>query len=82
MNNQHFKLQHEDLSVSIFRHLMTENINVLAEFVSLKEGLGVHEFQLIELMIRPPERGQKLSDRWKYREFLCEVRCIPCMFKI
>ena len=65
--------QHEDLSVSIFRHLMTENVNVLAEFINLKENLGIHEFQLIELMIRPPEREQKLPDMWKCREFLCEV---------
>ena len=53
---------------------MTENINVLAEFVNLKEGLGIDEFKLIELMIRPPERRQKLPESWTHREFLCEVR--------
>ena len=42
-------------------------------FVSLKENLGVNEFKLIELMIRPLENGEKLLDPWKKREFLCEV---------
>ena len=46
---------------------------MLAEFVSLKEGLGIDDFKLIELMIRPPKRGQKLPEPWTKREFLCEV---------
>lgn len=46
---------------------------MLAEFVSMKENLGLNEFKLIELMIRPPEKGKKVPDLWKKREFLCEV---------
>ena len=62
---------------------MTENMNVLAEFVNLKEGLGIDEFKLIELMIRPLERRQKLPEPWTCREFLCEVReCVASSFVI
>lgn len=44
---------------------------MLAEFVN--EGLGVNDVKLIELMIKP-NVGEKLSDPWKGREFLCEVK--------
>ena len=75
-------LQHEDLSVSIFRRLVAENIDVLAEFVNLKEGVGIKDFKLIELMIRPPKPGlgqkSKLPEPWKDREFLCEVLYKVC----
>lgn len=47
-----------------------ENPGVLAQFVDLKCGLGVDEFKLIELMIKPPE---KMPDPWKNKEFLHEV---------
>ena len=59
--------------MSVLKKLVSENINVLAEFVSSKEGLGINEFKLIELMIRPPERGKKFPEPWTKREFLCEV---------
>ena len=62
--------------MSILKKLISENINVLAEFVSSKEGLGLNEFKLIELMIQPPKRGKKLPQLWTTREFLCEVSCI------
>ena len=68
-------LQHEDLSVSILKKLMSEsdNMNVLAEFVSSREGLGLNDLKLIELMIQPPKRGKTLPEPWAKREFLCEV---------
>ena len=65
--------------MSIFKKLVVDNLNVLAEFVSLKENLGVNEFKLIELMIQPPKNGKKLPDPWKKREFLCEASGGPCM---
>lgn len=46
-------------------------MSVLVEFVN--EDLGVEELKLIELMIKP-QKGVRLSDPWKNREFLCEVR--------
>ena len=54
---------------------MSDNINVLAEFVSSKEDLRLNEFKLIELMIQPPhaQKGEKLPEPWTKREFLCEV---------
>jgi hypothetical protein len=54
---------------------MSDNINVLAEFVSSKEDLGVDEFKLIEFMIQPPLKGNTLPEPWANREFLCEVSC-------
>ena len=59
--------------MSILKKLVSDNITVLAEFVSSKENLGINHFKLIELMIRPPVRGQKLPEPWAKREFLCEV---------
>ena len=59
--------------MSILKKLMSDNINVLAEFVCSKEGLGINEFKLIELMIQPPKMGNKLPEPWTKREFLCEV---------
>ena len=59
--------------MSILKKLVSENVNVLAEFVGSKEGLGINEFKLIELMIRPPKRGNRLPEPWINREFLCEV---------
>ena len=56
-----------------------ENVDVLAEFVNLKEDLGVKDFKLIELMIQPPEMGKKLPEPWKHREFLCEVSLLTCI---
>ena len=67
-------MQHENLSITILQQLLAKNTSVLVEFVS--EGLGVEELKLIELMIKP-QKEVKLSDPWKNREFLCEVRqCI------
>jgi hypothetical protein len=60
--------------VSILKKLVSDNINVLAEFVSSKEDLGLNEFKLIEFMIQPPQ-GNKLPEPWANREFLCEVSC-------
>ena len=73
LNNRYLILQHEELSIKIFKKLVVDNTDVLVEFVSLKEDLGLNEFKLIEHMIRPPEKGGKLPEPWKHREFLCEV---------
>jgi hypothetical protein len=65
-------MQHEEISIIMFRRLLTENIPVLAEFVN--QGLGENDVKLIELMMKP-ESDKKLPEPWKCREFLCEV-CI------
>lgn len=59
--------------MSVLKKLVSDNINVLVEFVSSKESLGIDEFKLIELMIRPPTKGDRLPEPWTKREFLCEV---------
>jgi hypothetical protein len=64
--------------VSILRKLVSDNTNVLAEFVSSKEGLGLDDLKLIEFMIRPPTEPEgdkkgdikKLPKPWTNREFL------------
>ena len=73
LNNRYLILQHEELSIKIFKKLVVDNTDVLVEFVSLKEDLGLNEFKLIEHMIRPPKKRGKLPKPWKHREFLCEV---------
>ena len=51
---------------------------MLAEVIN--EGLGLDDIKLIELMIKPETRCTKLTDPWKDREFLCEVKAV-CMDK-
>lgn len=46
-------LQHELLSIAIFKRLLTRNLKVLYEFV--KANLGVEHVKKIEKMIYPPK---------------------------
>ena len=43
---------------------------MLAELIS--EGFKLDDVKLVELMIKP-QKGSKLPEPWKNREFLCEV---------
>ena len=49
--DENFQIKHEEISILIFKHILSTNMKVLSEFVA--SGLSWEEVWKIEFMIHP-----------------------------